>query len=783
MCAVGWNVGRGLPINLQLGSGAPSQRRLFEVEDMTPYDFRMNRTYADISHYFSDDWTHTAWTNKFMSLPSTQGGVTACFDDTDCVHSAAVCSGPTPFQGNGTLGCASCPMRNFFLNESGHACKNSRCACTEPAPDTSPAIDYTQIAWYGGSKCAVVGRTYNQARRLGGNVTALEYLELQSCAHSHYAGVVIGKVLNMPSLQPAFMYDRLIALRAVLHIGAGSLLYLLVSNSTDEALWHAMNALQIDPALVLPVVRHAATVSNLTVEAFPRMVNLTSRTLKWGVKVSELLVNVPTPTALWDSTKYLMNTTVLIATESGALNKTRQSIQNAVGAAEFKTLDELMRMNATTYSQRVHSAWGYVESGRRLLMLPRITGATCPVVTTLVNDLVRSANTAVTHYKYNVPRAACHLIEASNDRRENNCPRASWDQSDAAQATPSSSGGGSRPPPPRPSPPPTTSTRYAYPPPAAAAKIVDAAELQDGSAIQNLLLGLFSGLINVDIGQQLETQLSWFIRNGEKVVEDAAAGASWFECDYDESVMCLKRSKTHTLQSALLTTVFYYAVAVSVLSFIGLGLLRMPISVLFALLVIPITFKKAYNMPIGCVVSVSPVIPVCLGEDVRTIALDLLPRHLPWPGPLVDTHNRLTVSQTDVVGTRTEMHFLSKSDVVDCSALGFVDGTRVLIYGLDYLEPGWRAYLTGTSTSVLFGIRASDTFDFFKDAEIHGAVYKQCALVNAITVVPLLMLAILLIVFGVAAVHCLLLFVRNILLGVRELFLALSYAYMEARDG
>ncbi len=72
--------------------------------------------------------------------------------------------------------------------------------------------------------------------------------------------------------------------------------------------------------------------------------------------------------------------------------------------------------------------------------------------------------------------------------------------------------------------------------------------------------------------------------------------------------------------------------------------------------------------------------------------------------------------------------------------------------------------------------------DYFADKEIHGQLYEQCAALNAISVIPILLVGALLLVFGVAVLHCLLLFVRNMLFAVRAVYLAFALAYIDVRD-
>jgi hypothetical protein len=231
-----------------------------------------------------------------------------------------------------------------------------------------------------------------------------------------------------------------------------------------------------------------------------------------------------------------------------------------------------------------------------------------------------------------------------------------------------------------------------------------------------------------------------------------------------------------------MSNIFYISVAVIGLRFVGLSFLSYAVVLGGVALFIPITFKRAYDMPFGCTLSLSPVLPVCIAEDLRDIIYFVLPRHIPWPTPLVNVHNRTIAKQTTLGGKTNSVYYIDTTDVFDCRKIGFTDGTRVIIYSLDYIFPGWRAYITSLSTKLLFGIDVTQMADYFADKEIHGQLYEQCAALNAISVIPILLVGALLLVFGVAVLHCLLLFVRNMLFAVRAVYLAFALAYIDVRD-
>jgi hypothetical protein len=290
-------------------------------------------------------------------------------------------------------------------------------------------------------------------------------------------------------------------------------------------------------------------------------------------------------------------------------------------------------------------------------------------------------------------------------------------------------------------------------------------------------------ITGLDIQDRVESAMSWLIKESpSKLLGAADAGLSKIACDYDGSVMCRRRNPDKTLLQIVISNVLYALLAVVGLRFVGLGFLSYAVLLGFVALFIPITFKRAYDMPYGCSISLSPVLPVCIAEDLRNMTYFLLPRHLPWPTPLVNVHNRTIVQQRTLGGETTSIYYIDTTDVFDCRDIGFTDGTRVIIYGLDYLVPEWRSYITSISTSMLFGIDAIKTTDFFADREIHGHLYEQCAALNAISVIPILLVGALVLVFGVAVLHCVLLFVRNMLFAARAVYMTFATAYIMIRD-
>lgn len=783
-CAVGWNVGWYGLFPAYVPSGAFSttvrHRQLLGLGNTSTYDDVFSMLPDEIAllnayetkyqtmkaTYFQyGDWTKTAWTHHFEALPSTADGVTACYDDHECRHHAALCYGPTPYEKVGILGCTSCPMRSVFdYNSTGHACARNRCTCDEPDPTPLVDPDYTQIVWYGNSKCALLGKAHQNNTHLG----VLEYVELRECAKRHYAGLLLGRLTNTPTLSPAIFYDNQVALRTASQLAAGVLVSVLFKNTTNDEIWKILNFFHVDPALAMPFTRHVERGINFTFDSFPRSVNLTKSLTRFSMSAADLLMSTPHPTAVWNSSMFLFETGYTIFEKSGVFSTNSTFVQKATEQFKNASADIVERYGEISDAVRQVVANDtfsvYDQTHRRKLQeIVKIPALTCPVVTFFVSDLVAAANIAITHYTNNIPRAVCRLTAANVSK----CPKASW-QLPRAQA------------PPPPSPPPVR----AYPPPPMGSAIFAPTKLK-GGLIQKSVFSFLKLVTRVDV----ESFLSGFMNQAfnslptrSVISQESNQASSKLKCDFDGSVMCLKKPPDSDLLFSLVYTAALMGIAVGSLSFVGIGFLATPGTVLCLFLFFPTVLNHAYNLPYGCSLSHTPTLPVCLGEDVQSLLLRLLPRYLPWPAPLVNTHNRVTKLQPSLTGRPISVSYLNIDDVFDCSLLGFDDGTRVIIYGLDYLWPAWHKYFSTLTVSTFFGVDANKYINYFKDAKIHGELYKQCAALNSISVVPLVLFALVLLVFAFAALHCVFIFTRNILLSLKSLYLGLALVYISVRD-
>ena len=151
-----------------------------------------------------------------------------------------------------------------------------------------------------------------------------------------------------------------------------------------------------------------------------------------------------------------------------------------------------------SYKSLIESA--EAQTRRRLLQLQ-----TCRVLTTFVTSAVQSARVAETHFKYNIPRAACRLVNNTKEKGVNDCPPSSWVLATTTMPPSPKSQAAESPPPP--SPP-----LFAFPPPRTRGPSsigVKSDKLRQVSVLQTGVLDALSYLTGTDIPQFIERCRGW----------------------------------------------------------------------------------------------------------------------------------------------------------------------------------------------------------------------------------------------------------------------------------
>jgi len=224
-------------------------------------------------------------------------------------------------------------------------------------------------------------------------------------------------------------------------------------------------------------------------------------------------------------------------------------------------------------------------------------------------------------------------------------------------------------------------------------------------------------------------------------------------CMYTDAVQCTNRRSPLVYETAL-----YWLAVVALLAglrIVKLGSLSVAVLPLAFFLALPVIFHNAYGLPFGCSISLTPALPVCFVPDVQEAVYALLPRHLPWPSPLVERAP-------------------SGLKVLDCKALGFGDGILEIVYYLDLWVPSWRLYVSSFTTSTWLGFGPEQEVNYWNGKAVQSHAYEQCAGLFAFTAVPPLMVAGLLAVAAFAAAHVALVLVVFLLRAARDTVGALA---------
>lgn len=738
-CAVGWSVAAGRPPPaigaplLEPVAAAFSGRRMLEYSMNNTRDFLSDE---DINA------TTTAWYETPLLFKGlSANGTSFCANVSHCERWDAVCDSAA-----GKTLCASCPVRNFYSG-SGVMCQQSQCTC-EPVPSTPLAIDFSRIVWEGTSRCALLGRAYGKRT----SMEAIHYTELRDCAHEHFKGVILGKFLDLPTLAPRVMYDNAERYRVAAHVSAGLVLGTLFYEIPDQQFFEMCSALRVDPALAVPARRVVHGAAQQVLAVTPRVQSFLKHASLFLAKTSLAWTSVPSLTDMTNAKTFFVNTTVSMADSVAMSYNSTERMQNI-----YDEIQTFRLVNVATEA---------FETRRRLLSTVYVPAKSCPILTIFVSDFKTTATNAISHFTHNVPRAVCRFNNPSGGDTWTSCPQPSWAYSL---------------PPPPPSPPTKQSVSMAHPPPPSLSNTLGVSSAPKRGAFQTIVFKVGQALFSVD----LETYIISNIKSALDHSDQARANLNnavgqyvdTLKCQYATSVGCY--NKNNSLLYWTIYTTIEILIAFAVIKFLRFGSLTVMV-VPFALVIFyPTVMKRTYGLEFGCSLSLTPVTPPCFVSDIQDLAYTFLPRHLPWPSPLVNVRGREISKVPNPFGKPLQAAFLQPSDVLDCGALGFGDGTRELIYALDYLAPSWRSKVSSVTTSTLFGLDFVKDLNVFNSTLVHTHAYEQCAALYSVTAFPLVLVIITALVFTVCGLHLAFLFVRYFLLFLKDIYRAAALSYID----
>lgn len=677
---------------------------------------------------------------SILALPSvpiapyvakTAMGVTSCFGTnySTCTSWNATCS--IGFNGD-QRSCATCPTRNFY-GGSGVRCTVGHCEC-EPVRSTPLAVSFDRIVWEGSSSCAIIGRAYGNQTTLG----ALQYVALLECAQKHYAGVMIAKALNIPSLSPRVAYDWWETARVAAHMTAGAVTTTMFYGQSEEKMWEIHARLRIDPDLAAPIVRAARTFVIAAYAQAPRSIKIARASIRSVDKLVSATRSLPPLEQFQATSKYLKRIVYNVG-ESDMFNDASHALHNVYDTISADALALRRRSLLVTTTARRH------------LSSTAIT-LSCPLFGAFVKDFAPAANLLTSHMAKNVPRAVCRFINPNGGASWHNCPASSWAANRSVAPPPA-------PPPMPPLPPPFNSTT----------QILTGGNFKKGGPIFRGLEFLVDKIAGFNVSEIVLNKVSSLIDSVPSRNNTAAGGTAAvqkLQCAYQSSVQCLNTERS--LGYNILYVALEILTVSTVLKILRVGSTVTAFTAAAFMLFIPRVLSKTYHLQYGCSISLFPVVPVCLVSDLQDIVYAVLPRHLPWPAPLVDTHDR-SLSRYSIVGIQFSISNLQKSDVFDCSSLGFGDGYTEFLYALQYYFPAWNKYLYGDAAT-----------NQFVNKPIHAPIYKQCAALYGFNAFPIVLVLALAALFVIAVLHVVVVFTFYMIGAITNTFRALAYLYADA---
>lgn len=751
-CAIGWSVGGNQPLpgvaNAVIAqTGMVGGRRMVLQND----SFSSLPVVPVQTSYYDDDWfldqggaSASPWMHGLTLFGSYSPNVTlmstTCFNNTQCEHAAAICDTST-----GVTACASCPMRNFY-GDSGHSCMAAKCSC-DPVPSNPLAVNFSRIVWKGTSDCAMIGQAYGKLNTL----SALQYVALRNCAHKHFVGALVGKALGMPTLSPRIMYDSSEQLRAAGHIGVGLLIGSLLTNFDDNKMFEAFNVLRIDPGMAIPAAKIAQASVQKIYDLVPRTRSIAHKVGRIWIRTAIAYQVMPSNREILQTTRIIKNATVYFV--SSPLYK--------AGVNKMRTVYEEVQTFRTDIETRIEANGGM----RRLRSGSGLVGLNCPILATAITDIVIAGNTMANDMKNNVPRAVCRFLHPGGDWHT--CQPPSW-QLPLLN------------PPPPPSPPHTLI--IAAPPPPTTTQTVTGGNFRQNTVSKYVFIAI-QKLTGYDIRKLVIDKLSYAFDNAPALTvaqKQTASVIKKIQCQFESSVQC--RTQSHDLLYNTFYLAFEILLVYTVMKILKMGSLVPVVSSFLLLGFVPRVLNMTYNLQFACSISYAPTIPVCFVSEIQDLVYRVLPRHLPWPSPLVNNHGRVTTLEPIITGKPLQFTYLTVKDVQNCAAYGFGDGVTEVIYWVDYWIPGWQKYFSTATVDTFLGFSPVQQFNYYANKPIHTNIYRQCAILYAFNVIPVVLAFGVLVFFTIALFHLLILFTRYILMFLRYIYEALAEAYIETRD-
>lgn len=642
--------------------------------------------------------------SPYIFLPPTVSlGVTACSYGSDVCNSPdALC-----YSVDGVaIPCGACSLRSIARAEDGFSCHQSRCTC-ERLTQEDALVRPTDAHWEGTSDCAVLGRAYETTDLT--SLAPVVYVQLRRCYHMLERGRALASYFGLPFVSHATFYDPWAALYSVADTTVGLWVGVTMRHATPQAVQARVWDTHANVALALPAaelaVRHAKKID--IVENVARML--------WSMGRDAIGAAGDAPRASLFAAKHVFGVGKNVATS-------------------------LYKKLPTSVAEPAEELWGKLRSvGEDSAQRRRLasTALTCKLVNQASQDFTAAVNIAKIHFETNVPRAACRL--SSQDL--SGCPLPSWYEF----APPS-------PPvietsaPPSPHVPLTTTTTGVH----------TTTTTGVGGTLRGVLrrLGLYQAAndLAASVNDVVTGQPDLVVQKVRSIF-DSLLGTG--RCDFDMSLMCLRKGRFTLFESIGIVFVVLVGGSWAIQKVFTGTLVSVFLGIVVLVLFLPHVFLLAYDVPTKC--SLLPgTIPVCAVDDIFDALTGVLPRHIPWPAPVVTP-----VRSAGVLGT----NFMTSGSVLNCHSdpYGFTSGGRWIVFALERWFPSWRKYVGELTLLVFFGNNAAASVNYYAGKPIGSAAYLGCSWVALPAVVPILFVAGLLIISSVAILHVTLVFLAAIL--------------------
>jgi len=657
-----------------------------------------------------DELYGTGKKNGFEHGFENDSPYTRCFSNADCAPSFAH---PTLCRSlwDTVITCYSCSERVSRDSHSlGYACsaESKRCECTSPPvvdpEDESARTDDTE--WRGNSWCDNLMRAYRHSAVR----TPLENAWVYKCSSLRAFGVNLAVWLNLQTIPPDIMYNPTRPLSLLFDVAEGVYVYFsegwVADEKSREEFFDRLVERSIDPILtfkaldvgqkVLGIGRAMLTeldylggvsdfIGIFSEEAsgkFDEAVVVTSNTIQTFVNVTR---NVNT-TALYNAAGLSLTPMKKIIDITAEEFSARR--ENVTVAIDVNVTDDRASMVVIQHGFELEANEVNVSHASRHLL-----AFECEVIMLLKDRLFGVGDILTEYYGTDNAYLANTLCAYENfllqrPSGQDGCPE---------------HGQSGTPP-----------------------------DLADNFTVPGLRL-----VVGFDPLSMMRNVDNWMSRPQAEIVTDVIGFARQFSfapisCDKD-TMLC--KNKKRSLVESFVIVQAWIVVVVSFSWFSGLSFLSTTLFINAQIFILPAAvLYLTYGYSLLC----APKLPVCVGDDMFALATFMFPEHISWPQHTVSNVTRTAMPQF-------EWFKKLDADITDCGDVGISDGFDTFFWFREYfIEHALNlprlvwSVIEWPLVQLVPGIRATSVE---WKGRVSTPIVQECALVNVLSVVPLLLVS------------------------------------------